>query len=86
MIPETKINFINLLFIVNGEYKIILPSKLKEPLNSVINRYINKTNDLNINFFKFNGNRFNELYTVFRQGLTDGSEIYVVRANNILGD
>ena len=78
-------NYINLIFRVNNEYKITIPTNYNEYLSSVVNKYINKSNDTNINYYLFNGQRLNESLTVGQQGLMDGSHIYVVRVQNILG-
>ena len=77
--------YFNLIFVVDNDQRIILPCKPSEHLSSVITRYINKTNDNNINFYLFNGQRLNESLTISQQGLTDSSEVYVVRTKNILG-
>ena len=58
---------------------------LSEYLSSVITRYIDKSNNYDINYYLFNGKRLDETKTVCNQGLKDGSEIYVVRIQNILG-
>ena len=78
-------NYINLIFKVNNEYEITIPTNNNEYLSSVVNKYINKSNDTNINYYLFNGQRLNESLTVGQQGLMDGSHIYVVRVQNILG-
>ena len=76
---------VNLFFITPNEYKIAIPSKPNEHLSSVLNRYINKSNDTNINYYIFNGQRLNESLTVRQQGLNDGASIYVVKVQDILG-
>ena len=76
---------VNLFFIIPNEYKISLPSKPNEYFSSVLNRYINKSNDTHINYYLFNGQRLTESLTVREQGLHDGASIYVVKVQNILG-
>ena len=77
--------YINLFFVVANQYKIPLQCKPTEYLSSVITRYIDKSNNYDINYYLFNGKRLDETKTVCNQGLKDGSEIYVVRIQNILG-
>ena len=54
-------------------------------MSSVINKYINKSNDLNNNYYLFNGKRIVQSLTVSELGLADNSEIYVANAGNVLG-
>ena len=73
------------MFIVEGSRKIPLQCKYDENFSSVVSNYINKTNDTNVNYYLFNGQRLSESLTISQQGLKDGANIFVVWANNILG-
>ena len=78
----------NLFFVVANEhsnYKISLPCKPSEYLSSVITRFIDKTNNYDINYYLFNGHRLDETKTLYAQGLYNGSNIFVVNTKNILG-
>ena len=76
--------YINLIFIA-PEYKITIPCKPSDGLSSVITRFLNKTNNNDINYYLFNSNRLNESLTVGEQGLIDASEIYVINTSNVKG-
>ena len=77
--------YINLFFVVGNEYRISVPTIPADSLSSVINKFINKSGNTDINYYLFNGQRLNESLTVSEQGLNDGSEIFVVKIQNIIG-
>ena len=77
--------FINLFFVVGNEYKVAIPTKPSYSLSTVINQFINKTGNTDINYYLFNGQRLNESLNVMEQGLNDSSEIYVVNVKNVRG-
>ena len=82
-------NKVNLVFIVykeNGlESKYQIIAERNETLSTVISRYIDKTQDNNVNFYIFNGEKLNESLTVGQLGLKDGNVIFVVKTQNIIG-
>ena len=77
--------FINLFFVVGNEYKVVIPTKPSYSLSTVINQFINKTGNTDINYYIFNGQRLNESLNVMEQGLNDASEIYVAKVQNLMG-
>ena len=81
-------NIINVFFMVpqNGiNAKYLFQVKRDEPLCSVVNQYINKTKDYNINMYLFNGRKLDESKKVSEVFLCDGAIINVVRTSDILG-
>ncbi len=75
---------INLCF--NKENKVYnILTDHSESLGSVISKYINQTNDSNINMYIVNGKKLNESLTVGESGLLNGATINVVPVDNILG-
>ena len=76
---------VNLNFVDTIGRKITIQAEPNEHMTSVINKYINKSNDLNNNYYLFNGKRIVQSLTVSELGLTDGVEIHVANAGNILG-
>ena len=70
---------INLTFRDTTDTKrVIIIAEPNEYMTSVINKYINKTGDLNeSNLYLFNGKRIVQSLTVSELGIIDGSEIYV---------
>jgi len=86
--PASNTNMINLIFIVNSdgnERKYTIPAEPNDTLSVIIGRYITKTGDSRVNYYIFAGERLNESLTVRQQGLMNGSIIYVVGVQNILG-
>ena len=77
--------FINLFFVVGNEYRISIQTKPTYSLSTVINQFINKTGNTDINYYIFNGQRLNESLNVMEQGLNDASEIYVAKVQNLMG-
>jgi len=82
-------NKINIVFIVahegGSETKHQFIVDVNESLSSVISRYIDKTHDYNINYYIFNGKRLDETLKVSEVGFQDGSTVFVVNTQNILG-
>ena len=76
---------INLNFIDTNGKKVIIQTEPEEKMSSVINKYINKSNDFNNNYYLFNGKRIVQSLTVAELGLNDASEIHVANAGNIIG-
>ena len=76
--------YINLIFITS-EYKITIPCKPNEGFSSVVTKFLNKSNNNDVNYYLFNSNRLNESLTVGEQGLIDASEIYVINTSNVKG-
>ena len=76
---------INLNFIDTNGRKIIIQTEPNEYMSSVINKYINKSNNFNNNYYLFNGKRIVQSLTVAELGLGDASEIHVANAGNIIG-
>ena len=76
---------INLNFIDTNGNKFIIHTEPDEKMSSVINKYINKSNDFNNNYYLFNGKRIVQSLTVAELGLNDASEIHVANAGNIIG-
>ena len=76
---------INLKFIHTNGNKFIIHTEPDEKMSSVINKYINKSNDFNNNYYLFNGKRIVQSLTVAELGLNDASEIHVANAGNIIG-
>ena len=74
--------YINLIFITS-EYKITIPCKPNEGFSSVVTKFLNKSNNNDVNYYLFNSNRLNESLTVGEQGLIDASEIYVINTSNV---
>ena len=70
---------INLTFRDTTDTKrALIIAEPNEHMTSVINKYINKTGDLNeSNLYLFNGKRIVQSLTVSELGIIDGSEIYV---------
>ena len=84
--PQNNSNYqINLNFIDTEGRKVIIQTEPNEYMSSVINKYINKSGDLNNNYYLFNGKRIVQSLTVAELGLTDGLEIHVANAGNVLG-
>jgi hypothetical protein len=76
---------INLKFSNTEGNSVLIQTDPNEYMSSVINKYINKSGDLNNNYYLFNGKRIVQSLTVSELGLSDGLEIQVANAGNILG-
>ena len=78
---QININFMD----VNWKKTIIITNP-DEYMSSVINKYINKSGDSNMNnMYLFNGKKVVQSLTVAELGVMDGSEIYVVDSRTIKG-
>ena len=62
-----------------------IKTKYSESFGSVMGKYINQSKDFNVNWYIFNGKKINESLTVGEAGLTEGSTVYVVVPQNIIG-
>ena len=82
---QTNAFQINICFINTMGNKIFIQTYPEEYMSSVINKYINKSNDLNMNYYLYNGKRIVQSLTVAELGIFDGSEIHVANAGNIIG-
>ena len=79
-------NQINLTFSDTiGSRRVVIQTEPNEYMSSVINKYINKSADYNINLYLFNGKRISQSLTVAEQGLTDGVEIHVSNVGEVRG-
>ena len=77
-------NPINIIFSKDmTTYNII--TNFNETLGAVISKYINVTNDNNINMYIVNGKKLNESLTVGEAGLMQGTVVNVVPTQDILG-
>ena len=66
--------------------KIIIQTEPNEKMSSVINKYINKSGDLNAgNYYIFNNKKVAQQLSVAELGITDGSEILVANTGNVIG-
>ena len=76
---------INLNFINNDGRQCIIPTDPNELMSCVINNYIERTGDTNINYYLYNGKRIVQSLTVAEEGLNDGSNIQVINIGNLEG-
>ena len=82
---QTAPNQINIAFVDNTDRKCVVQTTPNEYMSSVINKYINKSGDNNINLYLYNGKRVVQSLTVAELGLTDGVEIYVSNIGEVRG-
>jgi len=82
---QTSPNQINIAFIDNTGRKVVVQTTQEEYMSSVINKYINKSGDNNINLYLFNGKRVVQSLRVAEAGLTDGVEIQVSNVGVLKG-
>ena len=77
---------ININF-TNAEGKnVMIQTEPNEKMSSVINKYINKSGDLNAgNYYIFNNKKVAQQLSVAELGITDGSEILVANTGNVIG-
>jgi len=78
-------NQINIAFVDNNNKKVMIQTTPEEYMSSVINKYINKSGDNNINLYLYNGKRVVQSLTVAELGLMDGTEIYVSNIGEVKG-
>ena len=77
---------INLFFVTPDGKKITIQTEPNEKMSSVINKYINKSGDLNAgNYYIFNNKKVAQQLSVAELGITDGSEILVANTGNVIG-
>ena len=77
---------ININFMDIHWNKYIIIADPNEPMSSVINKYMNKSNDIDLhNMYLFNGKNVVQSLTVSELGVMDGSEIYVVKTKGLRG-
>ena len=65
--------------------RIVIQADYKESIGSVVNKYITKSGDANINLYIVNGRRLDESMTVGQAGLIDNSFIDVVSIDDVEG-
>ena len=82
---QTAPNQINIAFVDGNNRKCMIQTTANEPMSSVINKYINKSGDNNINLYLFNGKRIVQSLTVAELGLTDGIELFVSNVGDLKG-
>ena len=76
----------NLVFIQKTSLnKYIIHATDSETLGSVINKYINKSGDVNVNIYIYNSKKINESLTVAEAGLIDYAQIDVVSVDDVEG-
>ena len=63
----------------------MIQTRPEEYMSSVINKYINKSGDNNINLYLYNGKRVVQSLTVAELGIMDGTEIYVSNIGEVKG-
>ena len=79
-------NQINLTFSDTiGSRRVVIQTEPNEYMSSVINKYIKKSGDYNVNIYILNGKRISQSLTVAEQGLTDGVEIHVSNVGEVKG-
>ena len=77
---------ININFLTADGKKVIIQTEPNEKMSSVINKYINKSGDLNAgNYYIFNNKKVAQQLSVAELGITDGSEILVANTGNVIG-
>ena len=76
---------ININFLTADGRKIVIQTEPNELMSTVINKYINKSGDNNINLYLYNGKRIVQSLTVAELGLTDGIEIFVSNVGELKG-
>ena len=84
--PQTFQGYINLIFMQKMKHiRVIIQADYKESIGSVVNKYITKSGDANINLYIVNGRRLDESMTVGQAGLIDNSLIDVVSTDDVEG-
>ena len=83
---QTSPNQVNIAFIDNTGRKVVVQATQEEYMSSVINKYINKSGDLNgNNLYIYNGKKIIQSLTVAELGISDGSQIYVNNVGELRG-
>ena len=79
-------NVLNLIFMQRQKgIRITLQVNYKESIASIVNKYINKSGDSNINIYIVNGRRLDESKTVAQSGLVDNSHVDVISVDDVEG-
>ena len=77
---------ININFMTADGKKVIIQTEPNEKMSSVINKYINKSGDLNAgNYYIFNNKKVVQQLSVAELGINDGGEILVANTGNVIG-
>ena len=77
---------ININFMTDDRKKIIIQTEPNEKMSSVINKYINKSGDLNAgNYYIFNNKKIVQQLSVAELGMNDGAEVIVANTGNVIG-
>ena len=77
---------ININFMTADGKKIIIQTEPNEKMSSVINKYINKSGDLNAgNYYIFNNKKIVQQLSVAELGINDGAEVIVANTGNVIG-
>ena len=77
---------ININFMTADGKKIIIQTEPNEKMSSVINKYINKSGDLNAgNYYIFNNKKIVQQLSVAELGMNDGAEVIVANTGNVIG-
>ena len=85
-IQMNKGNVLNLIFMQRHKgIRITLQANFKEYISSIVNKYINKSGDANINIYIVNGRRLDESKTVAQSGLVDNSHVDVISVDDVEG-
>ena len=81
-----NVSRINLIFMNrNQNIRITIHAKYNESIASVVNKYINKSGDANINLYIVNGRRLDESSTVAKSGLINNSYVDVISVDDVEG-
>ena len=77
---------ININFLTADGKKVIIQTEPNEKMSSVINKYINKSGDLNAgNYYIFNNKKIVQQLSVAELGINDGAEVIVANTGNVIG-
>ena len=77
---------ININFMTADGKKVIIQTEPNEKMSSVINKYINKSGDLNAgNYYIFNNKKIVQQLSVAELGMNDGAEVIVANTGNVIG-
>ena len=77
---------ININFMTAEGKKVIIQTEPNEKMSSVINKYINKSGDLNAgNYYIFNNKKIVQQLSVAELGINDGAEVIVANTGNVIG-
>ena len=77
---------ININFMTADGKKVMIQTEPNEKMSSVINKYINKSGDLNAgNYYIFNNKKIVQQLSVAELGMNDGAEVIVANTGNVIG-